>query len=595
MRETRNVKQRSRGAKMVQGAGLAIGLVLYLALQDYSEIDYFRDTDDHLRVAWLTWNLNQGHFPPAAFFPRDGGLGGLVVHWTIPWNAILIALVAAPAAFVGWFEAFRLSAPLIGPALLGAVGAAAAWSVAPLVRRQGRIVAAAVAVSGPVVLGYGMPGGLDHHLAGITLALLAGGAAVRALRADTRRWAGLCGAFFAMAVWTAVDALPMAVVIAGALLIVEKGTGRRWLSTVAAAAAVVVSAVAVALDPPEAGRWAIDAYRFSIFHASVWIVMLAAAGAPEVLRGRVPPLVATATIGGAAAIFWALLLRSGITDAVVIDFPVEILSRIAEMRPADTVDRALRVFLPLVPAGVGAAWFGLQARTRVERCSWAVAAVGVVVLAGLAVWHVRFGAHAQASAAAVLGVAYVRAQVVARALRRKPQRSRWATVAGAAPSIAVALVAAAHVVPMVPTWPPPVAAEQPVEERGDCVLSRVAGDLDAVLRPDTVVLTDTNRAPRLLTLTHLRSFAGPYHGYRRKTPARLLDILGSRDDASVREAFAQEGIGAVLVCPPAMKAMPRVAEGTFGWSLATGQPAQWLAPVNLPTPGTALRVYRFVE
>lgn len=592
-----NTTARSRASTLLKGVVLGIGIVLYLALQDYREIDFFRDTDDHLRVAWLTWNLAEGHMPPIAQFPRDGGLGGLVVHWTMPWNLILVALLAVPAAHVGWLEAFRIAAPLIGPLLLTVVGAAAAWAIAPLVSRQGRVVAAAVAVSSPVVLGYGLPGGLDHHLAGIALALVGGGACVRAAARLSGGWAVAGGAVLAAAVWTAADALPLCVVFAGALLLLEKGCQRKGLAAAVATAALAASCAAIVIDPPAGGFGVVDPYRMSVFHASVWAVVLVAAVVPDLAIWRAHPLLAAIAAGAVATVVWMVLLRSGLVSVIVIDFPADLLSRIAEMRPADTVDRALRVLLPVAPPATGAVWMAWRARSQEARWGWTAAALSLLCLAGLSIWHVRFGAHSQAAAAAVMGVVYPKLQVVSR-LGRRLNGKRIAAVLRTAPSIAVGVIASAHVVPMIPTWPPPVAAEGAAEAKGDCVVGRVAERLDAALPTGTIVMTDINLAPRLLTLTAMRSFAGPYHGYPGRTPDRLLEILGNRDGTGSRnllKLLKQEGIGAILVCPRAMKGMPRVSEGAFGWALATGNTPEWLKAVELGGTGSALRLYRVLQ
>ncbi|KAA0571307.1 hypothetical protein FZ983_33505 [Azospirillum sp. B21] len=582
---------RSRLKTAAQGAGLALCLVLYLSMQDYSEIDFFRDTDDHLRVAWLTWNLSQGHFLPQPLFPRDGGLDGLLVHWTLPWNLFLTGMLALPAWLVGWPEAFRLAAPLIGPALLGAVGTAASWTVAPLVNRQGRIVAAAVAASSPVVLGYGLPGGLDHHLAGIALAMAGAGAAVRGLQNHSSAWAACCGMALAAAVWTAADALPLCLVVAGVLLLTEKGTGQSNVSAIAAAAALVVSCVAVAVDPPATGTFTIDAYRMSVFHASVWLVFFGAAASADAMRGRVNPLLVATVVGIAGAVGWGAILHSGLAAIIVVDFPADMLNRIAEMRPIDTMDRALRVLLPLIPPICVALWTARYTRAPRARWAWAATALGLLALAGLSVWHVRFGAHAQAAAGAVMGVAYLKLQLLARAWRRQAVSSTSATLVRSAPSLSVAVIAMAHVVPMVPSWPPPVAAEGTPEAQGDCVLSRVANSINAALPAGTTVLTDINMAPRLLTLTMMRSFAGPYHGYRGRTPEKLLEILGTADEGEAQLMLRREAVGAVLVCPKIIRSMPRVKDGTFGAVLSSGSVPAWLQPIDLAVSGTALRLY----
>jgi len=100
--------------------------------------------------------------------------------------------------------------------------------------------------------------------------------------------------------------------------------------------------------------------------------------------------------------------------------------------------------------------------------------------------------------------------------------------------------------------------------------------------PDATIFTHVDLGPRLITLTHHRAIAGPYH----RNGDAILDVYhafgGSPDQA--RAIMARHGATLLLVCPGMSETTVYRARWPQGFyaRLIKGQIPDWLSPMPLP-------------
>jgi hypothetical protein len=117
---------------------------------------------------------------------------------------------------------------------------------------------------------------------------------------------------------------------------------------------------------------------------------------------------------------------------------------------------------------------------------------------------------------------------------------------------------------------------------------------DVALQPKGLIITTVDLGPRLITVTHHDTIAGPYH----RNGQQIADVLhfwrGSAEQAHalVRKYHA----GYVLSCPDSSETTIFMAETPQGFyaQLERGQVPSWLAPVKL-SPNAPYKMWKVVR
>ena len=109
--------------------------------------------------------------------------------------------------------------------------------------------------------------------------------------------------------------------------------------------------------------------------------------------------------------------------------------------------------------------------------------------------------------------------------------------------------------------------------------------------PAQTIFTFVDLGPRLITLTHHKAIAGPYH----RNGDAILDVQHAfkRSPEEARAIMKRHGATLMLVCPNMAESTvyrDRAPEGFYG-RLAQGEKFDWLTPVPLPK-GSPLRLFR---
>ncbi|MCG6957810.1 MAG: hypothetical protein LJF04_17610, partial [Gemmatimonadetes bacterium] len=113
--------------------------------------------------------------------PRSNAPFGATVHWTRPFDVLVLIGTWLTQPFLGFRRALELSGALISPLLFMAVCFVTAWSVRPLAGARVRGYAMLAVPAQVGFMGYAMPGRADHSML-ILLAFVAmEGMAIRLL------------------------------------------------------------------------------------------------------------------------------------------------------------------------------------------------------------------------------------------------------------------------------------------------------------------------------------------------------------------------------------------------------------------------------
>ncbi len=181
------------------------------------------DTDSYARLlrvlrlletgAWFDNSLPRANWP-------DGG----ALHWTRPFDVLMIAIALPMMPVLGTAKAVFWSGVFISPLLHVLVALVMAWAAAPLIGRTGGLLAGALTALQFGVLGYAMVGNADHHLFLGLIAIVAFGFTVRALR-DAEGASGralAAGSVLAFGYWAGMESQILAVLCIGMV-------GLRWV------------------------------------------------------------------------------------------------------------------------------------------------------------------------------------------------------------------------------------------------------------------------------------------------------------------------------------------------------------------------------
>jgi hypothetical protein len=581
------------GSLVLAGLILVFGVVLHvlLAVRPGGVIDTMRlpDTDAYtrlLRIAHLhaTWDWH-GTLLPGLNAPE-----GLSLHWTRPLDVlILLPALAAEAAGAEFRAALFWSGAALPPLLHLAGVVAAAWAVRPVWPGRLRWVAALALLCNPVILfAYGALGQADHHVLVLLCAVLALGAAIRAILAPhAARPAIGAGGALAAGLWSSPETLLIAApVLAGFgaawWLRAERAIAVQAARVAAAMLGGIVLALAVERAP---GDWLSGEYdRLSAQHALIALLATAAFAALAAIPGRLGPVlrlalalvVAAAAAGALLACYpGALRASEAAADPGVARL---FLPHVAEMQPLRATFSGAHDLL--LYAGGGVALLGLPALWRSPR--WPAALLlGLALATTLAatIAHRRFAIDlAAVTALAAPGL-------VALALARP----RGGRVMGLGVAFPLALAA-----PLAGLAFPPADAAR--RAAAACDWAGLAGWLEsAPLSRDTLILTDSWRAtPELAWRTPYRFVVSPYH----RAAGGFADthaVLAATDDAQARAILARRGASHVLLCtahrPPWLAAAEPAA---LDARLRADTPPGWLVPEPLPAGLPGFRLLRVV-
>ena len=548
------------------------------------------DTDDNMRMSQVRALLHGQDWFDLRQYKMNPPFGANI-HWSRIVDLPLAGIILALRPFIGGPDAER-TAIAVAPMLpLLPMMAALAFTARRLIAPAAWPLAIAALFFAGSTMGMVRPTRIDHH--GWQLALLAVGLAGLA---DGRRARGGLILGLASAVSLSIG-LEMIIYIAigGVATVLFWVDDRDEGSRLAAYAASLSGGCAVgfaafasyanrlpvcdALSPV----WLSDAlvvgaltFGLALVRAERWTTRLAFAAGAGVI------------IAGFHALTWPRCLArlEGVSPEVTQLW----LSHVREAQPIWAHGwQVASLILALPVAGLlGYALLGYTLRRDRERLRpmLALAATSLAATALLA-WQTRTGPAAQMLA--LTGAVALPWLLAPRAFASGNSMVR---VLG---TTIVVLLGLGGLVPVALNFVPdkPSTPREKAIARANNLCPTLWAMKPVALQPAGVVFTFIDLAPRLITVTHHSSIAGPYHRNGDAIADAMHAFRGTADQAHA--IIAAHHSNYVLTCPGMSQTTIFMAETPKGFyeQLARGQVPAWLQPIALPK-GNPLRLYRVV-
>lgn len=497
------------------------------------------DTDGHMRynrVIELVTGLN-GWWDGWAH--RANAPFGHSMHWTRPFDALLVTLAAPLAAVSGWSDGLYFASLLVGPLLHLALGGMVAWAARPLVGVSGSYLAGVGVAAQSGILSYATPGRPDHHILIVVLAVALLGAVIRLSIDQDRKWEVVGGLAAAAGLWVSTEflaALAIAVAYLGWLAVKrvnhlpQFGT---WF--------VLGTAIALVLERPPSEYLAIEYDRVSVVHLLLAVLVALIGVVLRVVKPGPSRRLAAFVMGAVAS---ALLLRQLFPlffAGPFAEVPAEVstlwLTRVAELAPLWEAARHRFSDLALL-IGTGAIGLGIgivRLRREARRMEWILILCALAVFLALCIRSIRFAVYP-----ASLGSIPIAAWAVERLAVRQGR--------SLLKSLRRVFVMSVVVVGMAYPFMIALAIEGPPREESTptCDLKDIVAPLAAVIagRRGQVVLASLDSGPELLYRLPVRVVADPYH----RNTEGILDSYAAFSAADATALLDKHEVEYVLVC-----------------------------------------------
>jgi hypothetical protein len=537
------------------------------------------DTDDNLRMAQVhAWLKGQGWYDLRQY--KLNPPTGFNIHWSRLVDLPIAGLELAARPFVGGLMAQKFAAAAAPLIPLWVALVAAGLIVRRLIDERAFIIGAALLLCCQASLLMYMPMRVDHH--GWQLAFLL---MTIAGLADRNMWRGglTMGAFSALSLVIGLELMPF-LVIAGSAAVL------RWVWDDAEAARLRGYGVMLA-GGCAAGYLGFASYDNAVPRCDVlspvWLSIMVAAGSLAFVLAEVKAKdwrlrLALAAAGGIAlAALFALAFPQclGRPEQISPELATSWFNNIREAKPLYTQNWQVVLGVVALPvAGViGSFWATWQARRDGRFGAWAPVALVSLVSLLLVLWQTRQGPAAQFMA--IPGAAWLIWTFVPRLLASGSVLVRTIGV------VAAVLVFSGLAVPLatsqLPSGKPPSARDQAIgRANGRCPTLPALNPIAKI--PATTIFTFVDLGPRLITVTHHKAIAGPYH----RNGDAILDVHHAFDGApdAARAIMRRHGATLLMTCPNMSESTVYRARSPKGFyaRLASGEKFPWLEPVPLP-------------
>ncbi|ABQ31738.1 hypothetical protein [Acidiphilium cryptum] len=530
------------------------------------------DPDSYMRLVRIRQGFAAGHLVNIVLGDDSGH--PLVVEWSRLFDAVIVALAAPLAPFIGWTRALFAAGVATGPLSAGLLAVGLAFAASPLTGGRWIWAPAIIAPLLPGIRSFNVVGIVHYHIAQVALTAIAIGCTLRAGAGD-RRMAWAAGLWGGLAIWMMPETMPFVVLGFGAL-------GYLWLFRRLGFILVRIGAgfaatlwFALWIDPPHGGMLTPEIDRLSIVYAMLGLAIATSCVglawldryAPETRRASLGLIGATCVFAVWLAAYPEVALGPyGLIPAKAMHI---FFGSINEDQPTDT--------LALAASRLGPALLGLgYILHRFWRCRhlpafagiWLIAAVGLTLAAGLTARMMIFQQYPAAFAAGLAPVAL------------HDISARFASTPRRAATLRLGLVWLPVVLAYVPALALAAGRSATPGNQERCSLRAAS----ALLAPATgrIVLTDPSLVPELLYRTRVIGVGSLYHHGLR---AFMRDWKAWRTPAGVAEPAAVRSTGAafVLFCRAdgAHSALGHGAAADALWPLLTsGQTPSWLQPLG---------------
>jgi len=547
------------------------------------------DTDDNMRLsqvrAWLGgqgwYDLRQYKLDP----PR-----GFDIHWSRLVDIPIAGLILALKPFLGVVWAERWAAGIAPLLPLGIAMIAVALTVRRLIAPGAFAIGAGLVLCGQAALLMFMPMRIDHH--GWQLALLM--VTVAGLF-DPKRMRGgaTVGIGTALSLVIGLE-LFVYLAVAGATVALRwvwDGDERERLQAYALTLAGGTAA-GYLIFASEANRVArCDALT------PVWLSAMLVAGALLFALSRLPLQTRLARFGAAVAAGVALVGAFALTWPACLGRPEQVspeldrlwLSNVREAKPL--YSHPIRTSLPVVALPligmIGAIWATWRARGTTAFGNWLPMAVLTVFSSLLLLWQTRAGPSAQLLA--IPGAAALGWTFLPWAARHRLMAVRVFGTVGV--FLVVSGLAVTFILRNLPAGVAPTGKYRQTVNTANALCPRLGSLRPIAKLPATTIMTFVDLGPRLITVTHHKAIAGPYH----RNGDAILDIHHAFDGTpeNARSIALKHGATLLLICPNLSESTIYRARSPKGFyaRLSANERFDWLEPMPLPQ-GSPYRLWR---
>ena len=545
------------------------------AIQGFS----FPDTDDNMRMSQVRALLGgQGWYDLRQY--KLNPPGGFNIHWSRIVDVPIAAIELIVRPWFGTFVAEKTAGALAPLLPLGVVLGAMAVAVRRLVAPGAFAFAAALVFVTPDAMRMFMPLRVDHH--GWQLAMLvltvAGMADRRAARGGL-----VMGLSSAASLTIGLELMPFLVICGVAAVL-------RWVwEAKGEADRLRLYGVTLALGCT-LGYLGFASYDNAVPRCDVlspvWLSTMVVAGALALSLSYAPlqkPLhrLALAGLGGAliAAFFvfaWPQCL--GRPEGVSPELYRLWLSNVREAKPlyAQSWSTAVQTAVLPVIGIIGSLWALGSARGTPRLAPWATVTLTSIVSTLLLFWQMRSGPAAQLMA--VPGATALAWAILPR-LARHPRL--WVRAFGV-PAIVLLVTGGAAAIGTTLTKADKPSAFTKRVNRANFLCPSLSAIRPVARLPATTIFTFVDLGPRLITVTHHKAVAGPYH----RNGDAILDVhhaFGGTPEAA-RAIMLRHGATLLLTCPNMSEATVHQARHKTGFysRLVKGERFDWLTPIPLP-------------
>jgi hypothetical protein len=547
------------------------------------------DTDDNMRMAQVRALLNGQDWYDLRQYKLNPP-GGFNIHWTRLVDLPIAALELIIRPFFGSVIAEKAAAALVPMIPLLVTMLAMGVAVRRLVAPGAFAVAAGLMLACQTAMMMFMPLRVDHH--GWQLAMLVITIAGLADR-DVRRGGLTMGLSSAASLTIGLELMPFLAISGAAIVLHWIWAREEALRMRSYGAALGLGCVL--------GYLGFASYDNAVPRCDVlspiWLTTMVVAGALAVALSFVSAQKSFLRLG-AAAVAGALLVAGfayawpqclGRPEQISDELVRIWFSNVREAKPLYTqpwTTVVTVISLPVVGVigSVLAAWRAWGTRAF---GAWAPVSLVSLVSLLLVLWQTRQGAAAQLMG--VPGATALWWAVLPGLARHRSIVVRTVGVIGAV--LVVSGVATALVVSNIPNQKPKTAR---ASDRAINIANNRCPSLSAmkgVARlPAATIFTFVDLGPRLITVTHHKAVAGPYH----RNGDAILDVHhafgGSPEEA--RAIMIRHGATLLMTCPNMSEATVHRARHKNGFysRLARGERFSWLTPVPMPR-GSPLLVW----
>jgi hypothetical protein len=561
------------------------------------------DPDCYLRLNRVLNLYEGGGWYQTTFF-RSNAPYGESLHWTRPFDILLLAGALPATVFVDFRMALFWWGVIISPVLLVAMLMAMLWAARPLLSRQGPFLLGILLFFQTAVMAYCQPGRCDQHSLLILLFVVLFGFGLRLVSGPVNRW--LCcaaGVVGGLSMWAGLELILVVFVIAailGLLWIWENGDFARKNADYSVWLFIAVG-ISLLAERPWNNLAAQEFDRLSIVHWSVcgflaafWIIVGLISRFSEVFERRTVRLIFAAAGAGLTAIC-VLFLFPKISQSISLSFlfPKLYGGQVADVDPRiikiwyEKIGELQHIFSRGAPIMASVQFAGtalvsggflvylLWSRQSHGKRGWGYVLVLLLIYIPLSIYRIRWTPYSQ------ILLMLLMAELMDRALKRLEGQKPGAMRVLKNVSVITAFSATFLVLGLAAAL---VAGDKQNKEVSIVKICRYLERCEKWRGRSVRILTDTNFGPEILYRTRHETIGSPYHRNWRGI-LDTYDIMTAVNDDAAHELIKQRRIELILLCfnSPVFGGYSKTAgETKFYQRLFRGEYPNWLKAVELP-------------